>query len=164
MLENEMANDSPLTNDMNNSTGTQALINLHNDLGQMGKNIACKIDTGAEGNVIPLELQLHPHGSYDADGRPLGLTPSSKNITASGGHVIKHYGTCLLTLTLNNSSAKHSFQVVDTTGPTILGLPTCRDMKLITLNYTITTPSSVASPTIQSCYCCFNFIIIIHFF
>ena len=47
MLENEMANDSPLTqlyfhtitNDMNNSTGTQALINLHIDSGQMVKNI-----------------------------------------------------------------------------------------------------------------------------
>ena len=117
---------------------TQALINLHIDSGQMGKNIACKIDTGA---VIPLDtcMQLHPYGSYDADRRLLDLTPSSTNITAFGGHVIKQYGTCLLTLTLNNSSNKHSFHVVDTTGPTILVLPTCRDMKQITLNYTITT-------------------------
>lgn len=94
-------------------------------------------------------MQLHPHGSYDSDGRPLDLTPSSTNITAFRGHVIKQYGACLLTLTLtltlNNSSTKHSFHVVDTTGPTILGLPTCRDMKLITLNYTITTPSTSAT-------------------
>ena len=159
MLENEMANDSPLTqlyfhtitNDMNNSTGTQALINLHIDSGQMGKNIACKIGTDAEGNIIPLDtyMQLHPHGSYDADGRPLDLIPSSTNITAFGGHVIKQYGTCLLTLTLN-SSTKHSFHVVDRTGPTILGLPTCRDMKLITLSYTVTTPSTSAPILIPS--------------
>ena len=34
---------------------------------------------------------------------------------------------------------------MDTTGPTILGLPTCRDMKLIAVNYTIITPSTSAS-------------------
>ena len=86
---------------MNNSTGIPALINLHIDSGQMGNNIACKID---------MDHMMQ--------------TPSSTNITAFGGHVIKQYGTCLLTLTLNNSSSKHSFHVVDTTGPTILRLYT----------------------------------------
>ena len=32
--------------------------------------------------------------------------------------------------------------MVNTTGPRILGLPTCRDMKLITLNYSLTTATS----------------------
>ena len=77
------------------STGIKALINLHIDSGQKGKNMASKIDTAADGNVFSLNtcMQLHPHGSYDSDGRPLDLTPSSTNTTAFGGHVIKQYGT-----------------------------------------------------------------------
>lgn len=31
----------------------------------------------------------------------------------------------------------HKFHVVNTTGPTILGLPTCTEMKLVTLNHSL---------------------------
>ena len=42
---------------------TQALVDIQVDSGQATRNITCKIDTGAEGNVIPVDLytQLHPH-------------------------------------------------------------------------------------------------------
>ena len=44
----------------------------------------------------------------------------------------------MLNLTYNGRSNSYPFHVVNTGGPTILGLPTCIDMNLVTLNYTIT--------------------------
>jgi hypothetical protein len=75
---------------------------------------------------------------YDYSGRPVDLTPSNTNITAFGGHIIEQYGTCMLTLSHKGIDNEYPFHVVNTTGPTILGLPTCSDMKLVTLNYSIT--------------------------
>ena len=69
---------------------------------------------------------------------PVDLTPSSTNIMAFGGHVIEQYGTCLLKLSYNGIGNKYPFHVVNTSGPTILGLPTCSDMKLVTFIYSIT--------------------------
>ena len=103
-----------------------------------------KFDTGAEGNVIPVNTykQLYPQSAYSPDGAPLGLCPSNTTITAFDGHTIQHYGTCELNLSHNRHSKPYPFHVVNTTGPTILGLPTCRDMKLVTLNYSLTTANS----------------------
>ena len=104
---------------------TQALVDIQVDSGQATRNITCKIDTGAEGNVIPVDLytQLHPHSLYNSSGHPVDLTPSSTNITAFGGHVIEQYGTCLLKLSHNGIGKKYPFHVVNTSGPTILGYP-----------------------------------------
>jgi hypothetical protein len=117
-------------------------VDIQVDSGQTTRNIVCKIDTGAEGNVIPLDLytQLHPHSLYNYSGHPVDWlrTPSSTNITVFGGHVIEKYGTYMLTLLHKGISKKYPFYVINTTGPTILGLPTCSDMKLVTLNYSIT--------------------------
>ena len=60
-------------------------------------------------------------------------------ITAFGGHTIPHYGICELTLSHHGHTKSYAFHVVNTVGPTILGLPTCRDMKLVTLNHGIST-------------------------
>lgn len=93
--------------------------------------------TEAEGNVIPVHThkQLFPLPACGPDGAPPGLTSSDTTITAFGGQTVQHYGTCELCL---------SFHVVNTNGPTILGLPTCRDTKLVTLNCSLTTTSADA--------------------
>ena len=84
----------------------------------------------------------------DSVGTPLGLSASTTAITAFGGHNIPHYGTCMLNLTYNGHSNSYPFHVVNTGGPTFLGLPTCTDMNLITLNYNITqTESTPATST-----------------
>ena len=70
---------------------------------------------------------------------PIGLTPSNTTNTAFGGHTISHYGICELTLSHHGHNKSYAFHVVNTVGPTILGLPTCRDMKLVTLNHGIST-------------------------
>ena len=70
----------------------------------------------------------------NSNGTPLGLTPLSTKITAFGGHTIPHHGTCDLILSHPGHPKSYTFHVVNTVGPTVLGLPTCHDMKLVTLN------------------------------
>ena len=52
---------------------TQALVDIQVDSGQATRNMTCKIDTGAEGNVIPLDLYtaLYPHSLYNSSGHSL---------------------------------------------------------------------------------------------
>ena len=128
---------------------TQALLQLQVDSGHVTAPLLCKIDTGTEGNVIPVDIykRLCPKSSYSPEGTPLGLTPSSTTITAFGGHTIPHYGICELTLSHHGHSKPCAFHVVNTVGPTILSFPTCRDMKLVSLNYGITTTQTEKAPT-----------------
>ncbi len=128
-------------------TGATGTSQLSSKSGQYVTPLLCKIDTGAEGNVIPVNTykQLYPESAYDSDGAPLGLTSSAKTITAFGGQTIQHYGTCSLTLSHSGYSNTYPFHVVNTTGPTILGLLTCSDMNLVTLNYSITTQQHLTS-------------------
>lgn len=118
----------------------QATLELQVNIDEQATPIHCKVDTGAEGNVIPVNTykQLFPSAPCDSVGTPLGLKPSTTAITAFGGHNIPHFGTCMLNLTYNGRSNSYPFHVVNSGGPTILGLPTCIDMNLVTLNYTIT--------------------------
>ena len=127
---------------------TQALLQLQVDSGQVTALLLCKIDTGAEGNVMPVDMynRLCPQSSYSPEGTPLGLTPSSTTITAFRGHTIPHYGICELTLSHHGHSKPYAFHVVNTVGPTILGLPTCRDMKLVSLNDGIATTQTEIAP------------------
>ena len=145
---NQLYFDTIVVNQIS-QTKTQALVNMQIDSGQLTRELSCKIDTGAEGNILPIDayMQLYPNTPLDQDGQPQGLKPSTSKITAFGGHVIKQYGTCLLTLTHRDVTNKCAFHVVDTKGPIILGLPTCSDMKLITLNNGITvSPALAAAP------------------
>ena len=127
---------------------TQALLQLQVDSGQVTLPLLCKIETGAEGNVIPVDIYKHlcPQSSYSPEGVPLGLTPSNTTITAFGGHTIPHYGIRELTLSHHGHSKSCAFHVVNIVGPTILGLPTCCDMKLVTLNYGISTAQTETAP------------------
>lgn len=115
----------------------QATLQIQVCAGQHTTHLHSKIDTGAEGNFIPVDI--HKKSPCDSNGVPLNLTPSAMTITAFGGYTVQHYGICTLTLSHNDHSKPYEFHVVNIKGPTILGLPTCTDMKLITLNYSIAT-------------------------
>ncbi|KAK2552240.1 hypothetical protein P5673_026767 [Acropora cervicornis] len=114
-----------------------ALLQLQVDSGQVTEPLLCKIDTGAEGNIITVDTfkPLCPQSRYSSDGTPLGPTPSGTTIYAFGGHITPHFGTCDLILSHHGHSKSCALHVVNTEGPTTLGLPTCSDMKLVTLNY-----------------------------
>ena len=51
---------------------TQALLQLQVDSGQVTAPLLCKIDTGAEGNVMPVDMynRLCPQSSYSPEGTP----------------------------------------------------------------------------------------------
>ena len=104
---------------------------------QCTHQLICKLDTGAEGIVIPLTTYktMSPHCHVTQDGIPTNLNPSNMRITAYGGNVVTHYGTCKLQVTHRNESVMSTFHVVKSIVPTIIGLPTCRALKLVTLNY-----------------------------
>ena len=110
---------------------TQALLNVEMVSDHCSKPLLCKVDTGAEGNVNP-------------GGIPISFTPSSTIITAFGGHAVGHHGTCVLNLDYGKSCP---FHVVDADGPTILGLPTCKDLNLVTMNCSITNHEGVSKPS-----------------
>ena len=127
-------------------------LELQVNIGEQAIPIHCKVDTDAEGNVIPVNTykQLFPSAPCDSVGTPLGLKPSTAAVTAFGGHNIPHFGTCMLNLTYNGRSNSYPFHVVNSGGPTILELPTCIDMNLVTLNYTITHNGSTPMAGITS--------------
>ena len=120
---------------------------------QCMKPLLCKVDTGAEGNVISLSTykSLFPGSPCNDNGIPTNLSSSSTIISAFGGHPVDHYGTCVLKLAHQGSCKPYPFHVVDVDGPTILGLPTCTDLNLVILNFGITTqkaskPSAMPKP------------------
>ena len=93
----------------------------------------------AEGNVIPLTTYktLSPHCNVTQDCILTNLHRSNMRITAYGGHTVTHYGTCELQVTHRNESVLSTFHVVKSNGPTIIVLPTCGALKLVTLNYSM---------------------------
>ena len=119
---------------------TQTLLKVETVSDHYKKPLFCKVDTGAEGNVISLSTykSLFPNASYNPGGIPTSLTPSSTIITAFGGHTVGHYGTYVLKLDYGGSCKPSPFHIVDADGPTILGLPTSKDLNLVTMNFSIT--------------------------
>ena len=69
----------------------QAMFKVHVDCGSHKTPLLCKIDTGAEGNVIPVSVykRLYPQSPCNSTGVPLDLTPSTTRITAFGGHTMQ---------------------------------------------------------------------------
>jgi len=118
------------------STIKQAMVNININ----SKPVACKVDSGAEGNVIPID-------KYKELFQDVDIKTSNTKIIAYGGHPIKNYGNCTLTVTHLNTTIESLFHVVESQGPVILGLQTSQDLKLITLHCSLncTTESDTKS-------------------
>lgn len=81
-----------------------------------GQNVSSKIDTGAETDVLPLNV-LKKMG-------PIELRSTSVTLRAFGGTKIKPTGMCTLLLSFNGISFKKNFAVVDLDFVPIIGLKT----------------------------------------
>ena len=100
--------------------------------------LKAKLDTGAQGNILPMRLyrQMYPHNLDDHRSlRP--VSSSDVILTAYGGSQIKHHVTVTIPCSYKGENARASFYVTDTPGPAIIGLPTSTDLKLLTLNFCI---------------------------
>ena len=107
-------------------------------------DIRCKVDTGAEGNIMPLTYfrKIYPE-LLDAEGNPQnGAIKENKTIlSAYGGTQIKNVGQVEIPCSYGETKFTGKFFVADVTGPIILGLNTSRALKLVTLHCAIVTES-----------------------
>ena len=95
-----------------------------------------KVDTGAEGNILPLRtyLRMYPEHCTGPRQTPGHLKRSITTLTVYNGESMKHYGTIDLDIKLNEYTTRATFFVAETPGPIILGLPSTKQMKIITIN------------------------------
>jgi len=105
-------------------------------------NLQCKVDTGAQSNVLPIRLlRIIAPEKFDDKGnpKPEALKKNEAVLSAYGGSVIKQLGTINIPCKYNEKKINCIFYVTDTLGPAILGLKACTALKLVTLHCTLTT-------------------------
>ena len=111
--------------------------------------LCVKVDTGAQGNVMPLRTFQRTHPSnIDTEGIPVrgSLEHRDTILTAYNGQLIRQYGITRLKCVHETTTHEAEFFVADTPGPVILGLPSCRKLNLVTLNCAV----SEHSPPLNS--------------
>ena len=105
-------------------------------------NLQCKVDTGAQSNVLPIRLlRIIAPEKFDDDGnpKPEALEKNEAILSAYGGSMIKHLGTVNILCKYKEKKINCIFYVTDTTGPAILGLKACTALKLVSLHCTLKT-------------------------
>ena len=129
----------------------QAFVTLTAKSEYATRDIKCKIDTGAEGNVMPASVyrSLVPTTHSSTETLP-GVQPTQTRLIAFGGHTVEMYGTCYLTLTHKERSERCLFHVSKSEGPVLLGLPTCNALQLVTFHYNIDIADNRAESEIKS--------------
>ncbi|GAB1602684.1 hypothetical protein Ahia01_000548300 [Argonauta hians] len=99
--------------------------------------LKAKVDTGAEGNTLPLRTfrKMFPK---EVDNLGLPIPGSTKKectiLTAYNGSNIVQHGSINIKCGYKDNWRTLKFFVVTTDGPTIIGLPSLRDLKLISLH------------------------------
>ena len=106
-------------------------------------NLRVKVDTGAQGNTLPIRMyrQMFPN-DLTPEGLPLPGDLKQKDVvlTAYNGTTIKQHGSVQLPCRYGSSGwIPTKFFVVESEGPAIVGLPSSRKMRLVTLNCAIET-------------------------
>ena len=124
----------------------EATATLDIEVGHRPATLKVKIDTGADGNILPLRIfkRMYPH-SVDSKGIPLlgSTNPSNVKVTAYNGSPILHFGTYNLKCSYNGTTTDTVFYVVDAQGPAILGLGTSTQLKLVSLHCGLSTTKIV---------------------
>ena len=109
--------------------------------------LTAKVDSGAQGNILPIRLfrQMYPN-KVDAEGfpKPGSTTPQQTVLNLYGRVPMKQYGTCRIPCKYGEHSTTAEFFVVNKDGPAILGLPTCRALRLITVHCAISADAGSA--------------------
>ena len=90
---------------------------------QSGK-VTFKLDTGAEANVIPIEV-------FNQLTNTPQVQPTKTKLTAYGGNTIKPLGTCTLQCTSKHNCHDVKFYVVNADSQPILGLTDCEELALL---------------------------------
>ena len=96
----------------------------HRDFKINGTSVSCKLDTGAEGNVMSKSV-------YKSLQRCPKLSPTSTVLTAYGNSRIEPLGKVAVELQTKKACVNADFYVVDRDAPTIIGLPTCKALDVV---------------------------------
>ena len=114
-----------------------------------------KVDTGAQGNILPIRIfrRMFPR-LLDSSGfpKPGSTTPRHTRLMAYNGTDIPQYGSITLQCKYENSVwMKTEFFIAESDGPAIVGLPSSRALRLVTVNCAIQQePLQQPAPRIQS--------------
>ena len=115
-------------------TATEIRTTVNFTLGSRTAQLKGKVDTGAQGSILPLRLyrtmfpdNILPSGMP----KPGVLEASDTKLTAYGGAPLQHYGIVKLRCELNELESTESFFVTHAEGPAIFGLPLLRALNMI---------------------------------
>ena len=114
-----------------------ATLNVSLDNTNRPATLRAKVDTGAQGNILPLRVfcQMFPqHVGPNGYPKPKSVKPSSTTLTAYGGSKIKQCGTRPIPCSYDGKSQLADFYITDCPGTAIIGLPTATALQLVTLN------------------------------
>ena len=113
------------------SSEAYAKIKFQYDKSRMA-NLHGKIDTGSQGNILP----LHTYKKiYPKNEKP--LNPTKTTLTAYNGTQIKQCGSVKMQCQYKDKRTTCEFYVADTNASVIFGLPLCLQLGLVKLNYNI---------------------------
>ena len=106
-----------------------------------------KVDTGAQGNILPLRIYRNMFPEHEDDnGLPTGTTPTRTKLNAYNG-TPKH-GDRSVKCSYGGKETNARFYVADVNGPAICGLPTSWELQLVGLHCGIST-IQIPNPTIR---------------
>ena len=131
------------------SSKSQALAHLEIKSDVCSCIVTCKLDTGADANIIPYNtlntLALVAH---------VRLKLSTVYLTAFCNNQVSQLGVTDLDVTSKGVTQKHAFYLTSTNGPVILSLSTCSDLNPITVNNEVknSPPDANLRRTIRSEY------------
>lgn len=103
-------------------------------------NMRGKVDTGAQGNVLPLRTFKKLYPKYvNSKGLPTNTKYSATTLIAYNGTVIPHHGT--ISIPCKNLECEDwlsiVFYVAETPGPVLFGCRACRDLGIVKINCAI---------------------------
>ena len=114
-------------------------------------NLQCKVDTGAQSNVLPIRLlRIIAPGKFDDKGnlKPEALEKNGAVLSAYGGFIIKQLGTINIPCKYKERKINCIFYVTDTSGPAILGLKAYIALKVV--SYSVHSTASMLQLKIQA--------------
>ena len=109
-----------------------------------------KVDTGAQGNILPLRIYRNMFPEHvDNNGLPTGTTPTQTKLTAYNGTPIVQHGVCPIKCSYGGKETNAWFYFADVNGPAIRGLPTSCELQSVELHCGIST-TEIPYPTIRN--------------
>ena len=121
---------------------SEDFVTLDHDLRRkFSADLKVKVDTGAQGNTLPLRIfqRIFPEKLNDAGlPDPRMISRSQTILTTYGGNRLEQLGCITIPCQYSNRSRRDvSFYIVDVEGPAILGLPDLKAFKIVTIYHAI---------------------------